>query len=78
MCGYCLNQVWEIKGADLTISPNHTAAMGSIAPDRGTYLQTCVRIHGVCVCLVVSVFRSSADDFDQYIAAGVVTPQAYR
>ena len=32
-------EVWEIRGADLTISPVHRAAVGHVAPDRGCSLR---------------------------------------
>ena len=32
-------QVWEIRGADITVSPVHKAAVGHIHPDRGLSLR---------------------------------------
>lgn len=32
-------EVWEIRGADLTISPVHKAAVGHLHPDRGVSLR---------------------------------------
>jgi len=32
-------QVWEVRGADLTLSPVHKAAMGLVTPDRGISLR---------------------------------------
>ena len=33
-------EVWEIRGADLTISPVHKAAVGQLHPDRGVSLRS--------------------------------------
>ena len=33
-------EVWEIRGADLTISPVHKAAVGRLHPDRGVSLRS--------------------------------------
>lgn len=32
-------QVWEIRGADLTLSPVHTAALGLVSDERGLSLR---------------------------------------
>lgn len=33
------SEVWEIRGADLTISPVHMAAVGHLHPTRGVSLR---------------------------------------
>lgn len=32
-------EVWELRGADLTVSPVHKAAVGRLHPDRGISLR---------------------------------------
>jgi hypothetical protein len=34
-----IGEVWEVRGADITVSPNHTAAQGLCHPDRGLSLR---------------------------------------
>ena len=34
-----LGEVWEVKGADITISPVHTAATGLVSPEQGLSLR---------------------------------------
>ena len=35
----CASQVWEIRGADITLSPVHMAAAGLVHPQRGLSLR---------------------------------------
>jgi DNA ligase-1 len=34
-----IGEVWEVRGADITVSPNHTAAQGLCHPERGLSLR---------------------------------------
>ena len=63
-------EVWEIRGADLTISPVHMSAVGRLHPTRGVSMRCAVTphesvlsgtIHMVCCsltyCLMMTCFQ---------------------